>query len=102
MVAIKNIILLATSATAAVLRRDTATIDADLPTMNSETTFWTQKVNPYNGGSFIAAFSVQKVESQIDNDIKSAIDDANNSNGVSDNDAQSIIDHPFVCIRPYV
>lgn len=92
MVAIRNIVLLATTAAAAVVRRDAATVQADLKTINSDTTDLTSKINAYNGGLF-NALPVQNAESQLEKDIKSATDDANASSTVSDSDAQAIIDY---------
>lgn len=91
MVAITRLVLLAVSATAAVLPRDAATIESDLKTINSDTTTLTSKVNAYNGG-VINALPVQNAESQLEKDLKSANTDAQNSAAVSASDAQTIID----------
>ncbi|KAK4504507.1 hypothetical protein PRZ48_005423 [Zasmidium cellare] len=101
MVAISQLILLAVSATASVLPRDAATVQADLKTINSDTTTLTQKVQAYNGG-VSNALPIQSAENQLEKDLKSANTDAGNSAVVSATDAQSIIDYINNTLEPNI
>ncbi|KAF2168600.1 hypothetical protein M409DRAFT_53250 [Zasmidium cellare ATCC 36951] len=101
MVAISQLILLAVSATASVIPRDAATVQADLKTINTDTTTLTSKVQAYNGGA-ANALPIQSAENQLEKDLKSANTDAGNSAVVSATDAQSIIDYINNTLEPNI
>lgn len=101
MVTINSLILLAATATAAVIPRDAAQVQSDLNTINADTQKLTSDVNAYSGGLF-GALPSQNDESQLDKDIKSATDDANNSAAVSDSEAQSIISYIKNTLEPNI
>lgn len=103
MVAIKNLVFLAASVSAAAfLRRDVSGLQKDLTTINSDTVALTNSVNSYTG-SFSQALAVNSAESTLDNDIKSATKDAQGTSGpLSDSDSQSLIDYINNTLEPNI
>lgn len=102
MVAIAKALTLISVATAAVVfRRDAAQVLTDLEQINSDTTALTTAVNNYNGG-LANAVPIISAESTLENDLKTATTDANNSGTVSESDAQNILDYITNTLEPNI
>ncbi|WPH04467.1 Hypothetical protein R9X50_00735800 [Acrodontium crateriforme] len=98
MVAIKNILFFATAiSAAAIVRRDAATVLADLKKVDSDTNALTTAINNYSGGA-IAAIPISSAESTLDKDIKQTTSDAGGS--VSEADAQTIVSYISGTLQP--
>ncbi|CAF9925070.1 MAG: hypothetical protein GOMPHAMPRED_003807 [Gomphillus americanus] len=102
MVAIKDILLLAASATAAVIPRNAATIEKDLKTINTDISNLHTAVNNYNGGGAINALPIQNDEQTLDKAINSADTDAKNSGAVNDADSKTIIAYIKNTLEPNI
>lgn len=101
MVSIKNLLVIASAVSAAVLPRDAAQVLNDLHTINSDTTTLTNAANNYNGG-FSAAVPIINAESALEKDLKTATDDTNASGTVSEADAQNILNYITNTLEPSI
>ena len=101
MVALKNFILFAATATALVIKRDAHTIANDLVSINSNVTALHTAINNYSGG-VLSAIPIQTASNNLETAIKSATTDATNSSVVSDADAKSIIAYINGTVEPNI
>ncbi|GAB7366191.1 hypothetical protein MBLNU230_g7751t1 [Neophaeotheca triangularis] len=94
MLSVKNLIFgalaISASVSASVIKRDAASIQNSLETIDSDLRQLTSQVNGYNGGLF-AALPIQSSESQLEDDIDAATSTAQASNPLSASDSQAII-----------
>ena len=91
MIAIKNILLFVSAATALIPGKgDTSTILSDISTINSNVKALTSAVNSYNGG-LLAAIPITNAESTLDTSIKQGTSDAQSTSQRSSTDSNTII-----------
>jgi len=91
-VAIKNILLFVTAATAlpAISKRTASTVLSDISTIDSDVKALTSATNSYDGG-LLAAAPVSNDESTLEKDIKQGTSDAQATPQLSSSDTQATI-----------